>query len=79
MSAHVQAQVARVLRLVAFALLAQPAVSALVASSVARYPLVAVLVAVAEAGVRQVYPVKPLPRVSSVLPQPAEPPAASSP
>lgn len=72
MSPHVQAQLVRVARLAAFVLTAQPVAAAIASSSLARYPLAAALVAAAEVGVRQVWPVKPLPRVASepVAPEP---------
>jgi hypothetical protein len=72
-SAHVQAQLVRTVRLLAFVMTADPVAAALVQSSLARYPLAAALVAAAEVVVRQVFPVKPLPKVSSV---PASPPSA---
>lgn len=64
MSAHVQAQLVRAVRLLALVLTAQPVAAALASSSLARYPMVAALVAAVEVAVRQVWPVKPLPKVT---------------
>lgn len=62
--AHRQAQLVRAVRIAAFLLLAQPAVAALVSSTLVRYPLAA-----AEVAVRRVYRVKPVPpRISPSTP-----------
>lgn len=62
-----QAQLVRAVRLLALVLTAQPVAAALASSSLARYPLVAALVAAVEVAVRQKWPVKPLPKASSVV------------
>jgi len=75
MSEHVKGQIVRALRLLAAVLASQPVAAAIASSTLVRYPLAAALVAGFEVAVRQGFPVKSLPRISSVL----APAAASSP
>jgi hypothetical protein len=72
-AAHRRAQLARVARLFVFGLLSQPLVSALFASTLARYPAAALLVGLAEAAVRQAFPVKPIPSYAPPMPAPPGP------
>lgn len=75
MSAHVQAQLVRAVRLAMFVLTAQPVADALASSTWGRALLTAAQVVAAEVAVRQVWPVKPLPKVSSIpVPPPVSPP-----
>lgn len=77
MSAHVQAQLVRAARLLTFVLTAQPVAAALVSSAWGRDLLTAAQVVAAELAVRQVFPVKPLPRVASEPAAPPSPPGAA--
>jgi len=73
MSEHVKGQIVRALRLAAALLAFQPVASAIASSTLVRYPLVAALLAGFEVAVRQGFPVKSLPRISSVLAPTASP------
>ena len=74
MSAHVQAQVLRFVRMFAFALAGQLAVVG--TSHLGWSALASVALGAAEVAVRQVFPVKPLPpRISPVQASPADPPS----
>lgn len=77
LSAHQRGQVLRVLRITAVALLMQSAVASFVSSALLRYPLIGVGIAVVEAVVRQLRPVKALPPAPVPVPGPSRVPPTS--